>query len=637
MKKPADTAARAFNQAVDGLSDAVDYLRLDPVPPVWRELRTYGLDKFRADLTAAAMVAIVTIPQAIGFALVVGIPAGAVIATAVIGAFVCALFSSSRHLVFGPTNTIAIILAGALLTVKDVPLTALQKVLVIGFLMGIFQVSAGFFKLGALTHFISRTVIVAYSTAVAVLIGVGQMGNLFGLGTSADVSLPGTLKHIIYSLGTFTLNPMTAGIGVASLLGMLLIRRLRPSWPDGLIVIGVATAVGFFYHYSDFGVQLVRDGGAVAGTMPLFVGFPSNAEGISLVPALTSVALAAAILGMLEAVSITKTLAARSGQRVNPNQELLAMGLGNLAATAFGAMPGSSSFVRSAVCQQSGGATQIASMVASVIVLGALALVAGLINYIPIATLAAYLVLVSVRLVQPEQIRVVFRATRSDAIVFVVTLGSALFLKLDTAVYVGIGVSLVLFLKKASAPSLVEYGFNAEGQLTTLDEPAARTNSAISIVHVEGELFFGAADLFQDQVRYLAEDSNLRVVILRMKNARHLDATSVMSLLQLHDSLTKNGRHLIISGINPDIHRVLWRSGAWKTIGGDNIFPAEANLTMSTKKALQRAKKLLAAEGSAAKAEVRIFYDRTRADAAPATQTGPAVAGDHDKPADYQI
>ncbi len=614
MSTSADKASRAFNQAVDGLGDAVDYLRLDPVPPLWRELRKYDLKKLRADLFAGVMIAIVTIPQAIAFALVVGLPVQAVMVTAVVGAFVCGLFTSSRHLVFGPTNTISIILAGALITVADVDLTSLQKVLVIGFLIGLFQLAGGLLKLGNITHFISRTVIVAYSCAVAVLIGVGQIGNLLGIGLSSDVSLHGTVTHLLHSVGTLHLNQMTAGVGVASLLGMVLIRRLRPGWPDGLIVIALATLAGHFYKLSDFGVQLVRDGGSVAGPSLLYVGFPSNADGLSLVPALTSVALAAAILGMLETVTITKTLAARSGQRVNPNQELIAMGAGNLASTAFGAMPGSASFVRSAVGQQSGGVTQLAGIAAGGFVLLFLALASGLINYVPIATLAAYLALVSVRLIQPEQIRIVCRATRSDAVVFVVTLAAALFLKLDTAVYVGIGVSLALFLKKASAPSLVEYGFNEQGQLAQLDPDVARGESTISIVHVEGELFFGAADLFQEEVRLRAEAENIRVVILRMKNARHLDATSVMSLLQLHESLTKEKRHLLISGINPDVERVLRRSGAWQTIGAENIFPAEANLTMSTKKALQRAKKLLAADGAAGKADVRVYYDRTRAE-----------------------
>ncbi|MCU0791454.1 MAG: SulP family inorganic anion transporter [Opitutaceae bacterium] len=625
MSSPSTTeqAARVITQAGGVLSDAVDYLRLDPVPPVVREVKRYSFAKLKADVVAGAMVAIVTIPQAIGFALVVGLPAAAVIATAVVGAIFCALFSGSRHLVFGPTNTISIILAGALLSVRDVPLTALEKVLVIGFLIGIIQLAAGFFKLGTLTQFISRTVIVAYACAVAVLIGVGQVGNLFGIGASDDVSLIGTVRHLATSLGTFHINPMTAGVGLASLLAMLLIRRMRPNWPEGLIVISLSVLVSVGYQLSDFDVVLVRDGGAIAGAMPLFVGFPSNFEGFALVPMVFSVALAAAILGMLEAISITKSLAARSGQRVNPNQELIAMGAGNLAATAFGAMPGSSSFVRSAVCQQSGGATQLASIFASLLVLGVLAVTSGFINYIPIATLAAYLVLVSIKLVNMAQVRIVTRATNSDGIVFWLTLLAALFLKLDTAVYVGIGASLVLFLKKASAPSLVEYGFNSDGQLSQLDEPKDRSDAAISIVHVEGELFFGAADLFQDQVRYLAEDGGVRVVILRMKNARHLDATSVMSLLQLHDALLKANRHLLISGINPDVERVLRRSGGWDVIGSENIFPAEANLTMSTKRALQRAKALLKQDGASGKADVRIFYDRTRAENQATASGGP--------------
>jgi MFS superfamily sulfate permease-like transporter len=155
--RPDQVASRVFNEAVEGLSDVADYLRHDPVPPVWRELRKYSFAKLKADAMAGATVAIVTIPQAIGFALIVGIPVQAVLVTAIIGGLICAIFSSSHHMVFGPTNTISIIMAGALVMVADVPLTPLQKVLVIGFIIGVVQVAAGFFKLGNLTHFISRT------------------------------------------------------------------------------------------------------------------------------------------------------------------------------------------------------------------------------------------------------------------------------------------------------------------------------------------------------------------------------------------------------------------------------------------------------------------------------------------------
>ena len=606
--RPDQVASRVFNEAVEGLSDVADYLRHDPVPPVWRELKKYSFAKLKADAMAGATVAIVTIPQAIGFALIVGIPVQAVLVTAIIGGLICAIFSSSHHMVFGPTNTISIIMAGALVMVADVPLTPLQKVLVIGFIIGVVQVAAGFFKLGNLTHFISRTVIIGYSTGVGVLIMVGQIANLVGIGRSPGVDLATTLQHIATRLVTFQLNPMTAGVGVSCLLLLIVMRRMRPSWPEGLIALGFFGAAALVLHLQNFGVPLVRDAGEVAGTIPLFVGFPLNEAGLKLVPEIASAAIATAILGMLEAISIAKTMAARSGQKIDPNRELLGMGAANIASTAFGAMPGSSSFIRSAVNYQAGAKTQVSSMLSSGFVLAIVAVISAFANYIPIAAIAALLIMVAIRLINFEQIRIAVRATRSDAIVFWATFLSALVLKLDTAVYVGIGASLALFLKKASAPSLVEYSFSDSGTLTELDDRAQRRNNAISIVHVEGELFFGAADLFQEQVRYLADEDNIRVVILRMKNARHLDATSVMSLLQLHEYLQKSGRHLLISGINPDVDRVLRDSGALEKLGGENIFPAEANLTASTKKALLRASHLL----QTTKADVRIFYDSKR-------------------------
>ena len=274
-------------------------------------------------------------------------------------------------------------------------------------------------------------------------------------------------------------------------------------------------------------------------------------------------------------------------------------------------------------------------MASSGFVLVILVAVAAAVNYVPIAVLAAYLIIVAFRLINVGQIRIARNSTRSDAIVFWGTLAAAMFLKLDTAVYVGIGLSLALFLKKASAPSLVEYAFDDNGQLAhvTGDEER-RSHPAISIVHVEGELFFGAADLFQEQVRYLADDEAIKVVILRMKNARHLDATSVMSLLQLHDYLRKTGRSLLISGINPDVERVLRRSGAWDVVGAENVFPAEANLTMSTKRALKRAKQLVHQMG-VSKPEVRLVYDRKRDQGGLASE--PAAQAPAPVEADYEI
>ncbi|PTY07266.1 SulP family inorganic anion transporter [Opitutaceae bacterium EW11] len=576
--------------------------------PLLGELRAYDRGKLKADLLAGATVSLVSIPQAIGFALTVGLPPLMLMMSVVIGGLVCALFSSSRHLVFGPTNSISIILAATLYSFRGQGLSATELTLLLAFMIGVFQLTAGLAQLGRLTQFISRSVIIAYSTAVGVLLIGSQLPHLLGMSAGVRGDFWLTLAQTLGRLATFDLNPYGAAMGIATVLLFWAIERFVPKVPAelfGLVFLSVFTRYG---GISSLGIRTIGDEGALAVAVPSFIGIPLNATDASAVTPLVGAALAISILGMLEAVSISKSLAAKSGQRLDSNQELVAMGLANIAASIYGAMPGSASFARSAANYQSGGRTQISAASSSLMVLAALALVSPLINYIPVPSLAAHLIRIGWKVIHKDQIRIAWRSTRSDAIVFAGTMASAFFLKLDTAIYVGIGVSLALFLRKASAPSLVEYGFDSVGNLSELEDGNQRRNAAISIVHVEGELFFGAADLFQEQVRLLADDPRIRVVILRMKNARHLDATSIMSLLQLHEYLQKNGRFLLVSGINPDVEAVFRGSGALGQIGEENIFPAEANLTASTKKALLRASHLLQTRS----ADVRIFYDRHR-------------------------
>ena len=583
-----------------------DKLRANFIPPLFKSLRSYDRALLRADLWAGLTIAAVAIPQCIAFALLIGVPVPAVVASAIVGTVLCSLFCSSRHLVVGPTNTISIILASALLTLAAEPLAPLQKVLLIGFLMGAIQLAAGLSGLGKITQFVSRSVIVGYTTAVGILIAVGQLGSLLGIARAPDVSLPGTLRHLVTSFFTLNLNHVTAITGLVALFLILTLRRWRPRWPDGLPVLLLAGAASYIFNLHNYGVAVVGDLGEISGGIPLFSGFPLNADTARLIPEITSIAVAAAILGMLESVTVAKSLAAKTGQPIDPNQELIGMGVGNLVGSGFGATPGSASFLRSAANLQSGGRTQWSVVASGVFVLLIVVAISPVLAYIPIAAIAAYLVVIAVRLFQPSQIFLVRHSTSADAAVFWISLIAALFLKLDTAIFVGIGVSLVFFLQKASAPALTEHAFNDVGQLAEIDSPAERNNAQISIVHVEGDLFFGAADIFQDGVRRLAADPNIRVFILRMKNARHLDATTVMALDQLHDYLKSENRHLLISGVHGDVALVLKRSGLAARIGLENMFPAEENPTLATKKALQRAQQLLPNQ----KPEVRIFYSK---------------------------
>ena len=577
--------------------------------PFVSELRRYSWESFRADLVAAATVTLVSIPQAIGFSLILNLPPQPVIISVIIGGFVGAFFFSSRHHVFGPTSSISLIVAATVAANSSIGLSPLHLATYLAAMIGVIQLLSGLLNFGEITKFISRSVVVAYSTGIGILLVASQLHNLLGYDVEVGQNFSTNVLQAIFDLSTAQVHPWAIAIGALTFAIFWLVRRLRPRWPEaliGLALLGIGAKVCTLFIHHGLPFKMVRDEGSLTAVIPAFAGFPFAQGRLHLGLELAGTAIAISILGMLEAASITKGLAARSGQKIEPNQELIGMGAANIACALFGAVPGSSSFARSAVNFQSGARTQLSSMLSSLVVLGVLAFVTPVFNFIPIAALAAHLIRIGFKMISWHQIRVSCRSTPSDLVVFVVTLGSCLFLRLDTAIYVGIGVSLALFLRATSTPTLVEYAINESGNLVALGDPSMRPHPQISIIHVEGELFFGAADLFQEQVRSLADDQNIRVFILRMKNARHLDASTVMALEYLHDYLRQTGRYLLISGSSPDVTRVLENSGLLQQIGKENIFPAEANPTVATRNALARAKALLP-EGQL---DLRVFYDK---------------------------
>jgi SulP family sulfate permease len=577
--------------------------------PLVRDLCQYRAETAKADFWAAVTVMLVSIPQAMGFALLADLPSSMVLKTVIVGSIVAALFMSSRHVVFGATNSISLFLAISIHgQMGQSALSPEHLAVLIALMMGLIQLCCGLLRFGQLTQYVSRSVVLGYSTGIGILLMIGQVGNFMGVPRSSGDTLWVGLWNAVQSVRSLGVNWNAVCLSLASLLGILLLRRLRPTWPGALIVLLAATAVTFAWELDRHGVRILRDQGQIAPGIPKLEGVPQILEELRFFGSIASIALALAVLGMLEAVSISKTLASKSGQRINSNQELTGMGLGNLACALFAAMPGSASFARSSANQQAGARTQMATVMSSLMILFGLLFFTPVLEFLPIPALAAYLIWLGFQIINWEQIFIAIRSTRSDTTVFFVTLAGALFLPLDTAIYAGIGVSLALYLSKAAMPSLAEYAFNDTGNLQQVDERFGRANEQISIIHVEGELFFGAADLFQDEIRRIAENQGIRVFILRMKNARHLDATSVFALRGLLDYLRETGRHLLISGAGPDVMRVLANSRLLDRIGHDNVFPAEANPTLATKRALLRACSLLGIRSSS----FRIFYDKSK-------------------------
>ncbi|MGB0745285.1 MAG: SulP family inorganic anion transporter, partial [Opitutales bacterium] len=321
---------------------------------------------------------------------------------------------------------------------------------------------------------------------------------------------------------------------------------------------------------------------------------------------LASPALAIALLCILEGISIGKSLAAKTGARFDTNQAMFSIGMANIGCAFFSGMPASGSLTRSTLSAGSGGQTVLASYISGVIVFVGAFLLGPFTAYIPQCALAVLVITIGISLVNKHAIRVVMRTTKSDAAVFLITFASGTVFPLDTAIYIGVGTSIMLFLKKVARPEMVEYAFNDKGELAQASDSVKRDTPEVSIVHVEGELFFGAAELFRDQMRRICEDPNLKIVVLKMRNAHNMDATGVMALEELVRYMNELGRYLILSEVKVDLIRVLKNSGLYDFIEERNIFSDDpCNPTMSTARALKRAKERL----GNSEANVSIYVD----------------------------
>ncbi|MEM8866712.1 MAG: SulP family inorganic anion transporter [Verrucomicrobiota bacterium] len=578
--------ASIFQYAGKAAKAAWEYNSLD-LFPIQSTVASYKAAHASHDLRAGINVALLAFPQGMAYALIAGLPIQYGIYGSAIAAIIGAIFANNRYITLGPTNATSVMLLSAFasLSILGPEMVTLAPLLIL--LVGIFVTLGAYLKVANLVQYISRSVITGYITAAALLIITNQIPKTLGLEMSRKgATFFDSISLILYSISTVEWYTVAVSLVTAVLFILLNMRfKALPNVAICLVVMSFATEL-IIGH--DNGVEFLT--GINASTWSISIPDVSLQE----IEMLASPALAIALLCVLEGISIGKSLAAKTGARLDTNQAMFSIGMSNIACAFFSGMPASGSLTRSTLTESSGGRTPISSLISGLIVLIGAFLVGPYTKFIPQCTLAVLVIAIGISLINNKSIKIVTHTTKSDAFVFFVTFISGTVLPLDTAIYVGVGLSIMLFLKKVARPEMVEYAFNEKGELAQMDGKVQRDIPEVSIVHVEGELFFGAADLFRDQMRRICEDTNLKIVVLKMRNAYNMDATGVMALEELMRYINERGRYLIVSEAKPDLIRVLKNSGLYDYIEDRNIFEYEpSNPTLSTAKALKRAKEHL--------------------------------------------
>jgi sulfate permease, SulP family len=565
------SAAAPQNSAVPSPARSLKKLFFRVVP-AFDSLRNYTWHDLTCDTMAGLTVAAVAVPQAMAYAQIAGVPPQYGLYTAIVMTAVGALLDSSKQLINGPTNAISIAVLSALVGFSDAE--RIPAVILLALMVGTIQTVISLMRLGDLTRYVSHAVIVGFTLGAAVLLVLDQLKNLLGLpslGTGEDHFLKRfwlTISHIDQTNRAALLT----GLGtVAIALALRWINvRYRLRLPELLLALICVTAAVANWRLDQQGLKIVGD------IPPKLPSFELPAVNWDHVREMASSALAIALLGLLEAVSMAKAIASVTRQKLDINQQCLSEGVANVVGSLFQCIPGSGSLTRSVINQQAGGRTQWSGVISAGAIAITVVLLAPYAYFIPRAGLAGILMLSAWRLVDRHQLSYYLRTTKFDAWIVMLTAVSAVAVSIEFCVLIGVFMSFVLYVPQAARVHCTELIMTPERvvrERLPTDVPCNR----IRIYSLEGEFFFGAAPELEQHLDAIAEaaEADGRVVILRLKRARNPDAVCMSVLDRFNERMHESNKTVLLCGVRPDLTKVFKSSGLLDRLGPGRLFVFE--------------------------------------------------------------
>jgi SulP family sulfate permease len=556
----------------------------------------YDWDKGRRDLVAGLTVAAIAVPEGMAYALIAGVDPKFGLYSMIVVTTVAAIFGSSSQLINGPTSAISLLVFSALAFLDPENRTDLYEALfLLGVLVGSIQILIAVFKLGDLTRYISESVILGFLAGASFLLAIGQIAGALGIHNKGNGHMQ-VLQRLWLTLFhgdhvNYKALLLTAVAVVLAILLRAIVRRYKLPRIDMLLVLIVTGLIAYLAGWSVPGLggeTLIETAGKIPATFPTPHIPEVKTEWLG---SLSQGALAIAFVGIIEALSIAKAIANKTGQRIDYNRQILAEGLANLTGGFFQSLPGSGSLSRSAINYQAGAATRFSGVVTAAAAALALILFAPLLRYVPRPALAGLLLITAARLVDFKRLFYTLKASRYDAGLVIITALTAIAINLDTAVLLGVALSILLFVPRAAKLRASELIVTPE-RVVRERLPSDPVDPSLIIFDIEGELFFGAApelDRYLEAIETRIAAQNIKLVILRLKRARNPDVVCIERLEHFLREESAHGVTILLAGVRRDTLRALKNIGFETWFPADQVFPEEKEEYSATLKAVRYA------------------------------------------------
>ena len=529
-------------------------------------LRNYKPEDLRADLTAGLIVAIMLVPQGMAYAMLAGLPPVVGLYASTLPLIIYALLGSSRQLAVGPVAMMSLLVfSGVSPLAQPGSEKYISLVLLLSLMVGVIQFFMGLFRAGFVVNFLSHAVIRGFTSAAAILILLSQLHHLFGITSSGGNSAMSVLRGVAQGIGD--VHPATLGIGLASMIILVIFKRKMPNFPAPIVVVTASILVVYFFGLDQSGVKIV--GYVPKGLPSLSIPEWSLGSLEVLFPAASTILF----VGFMESISIAEWVAAREKYKIDSNQELVALGLANVTASFFSAYPVTGGFSRTAINYQAGAKTGVASLMTAVIILLTLLFFTSLFYHLPHAVLAAIVAVAVAGLIDVKGAKHLLNLKKIDGWTMILTFIATLVLGSEKGIMIGVAFSLFVFIWRSSHPHAAELGYlEKENVFRNVKRfPDGKTYPEALILRVDASLYFANMAFLEDFLRRrIVEKPDVRWVIMDLSGVNDIDAVATDTLSEIMNNYLEQGIQFIFAGMKGPVRDLVSKAG-WQEKYGKNI------------------------------------------------------------------
>ncbi len=533
-------------------------------------LPNYSKQYLRGDLIAGLTVGVMLVPQGMAYAMLAGMPPIYGLYAATVPLILYALLGTSRQLAVGPVAMVSLLTATGVSAMAEVGSPEyIGLVLALAFLVGALQLALGVFRLGFMVNFLSHPVISGFTSAAAIVIALSQLKHLLGIQMPRSEHVHEILMAAAQNIGKT--HGLTLGIGLGAIALIQLFKKWKPAFPGALVVVVLSVLAVWALGLAEHGVKIVGDvpSGLPALTMPL-LDWPTMQK-------LLPMAMAIGLVGFMESIAVAKAMQARHRDyALDANQELIALGLANIGGSFFSSFPVTGGFSRTAVNDQAGARTGLASIVSAALIIVTLLFLTPLFYYLPNAVLAAVIIVAVYGLIDHKEARHLWHSNRGDFVLWIVTFAATLFVGIEQGIALGVILSLALVIYRTTKPHIAVLGrvpgtffYRNVERFSNLEQ-----RPDVLIVRFDADLYFANVNYFLDTINTLAAQKGdaLRVLVINAESINNLDSSGVHAIEELLRQFRQRGISVFFVSVKGPVRDAMMRAGLIEKIGPQNFF-----------------------------------------------------------------